>query len=117
MKIGGWVAYEMREPLSSEKMWVKKLELDGNVVRGKEIYEATPVYETRYGGQYGNEPYQALVRYDHGKIVYNGRAEALGDVLKNYYPVIMAKAWTYLDTDEILNLKGKAKEIRELKRY
>ena len=32
-----------------------------------------------------------------------------------HYPIIMEKAWTYLDTDEILNLKGKTKEIRELK--
>lgn len=117
MKIGGWVAYEMREPLSSEKMWVKKLEMEGSVVRGIEIYEAVPVYETRYGGQYNNIPYQHLARYDQGKMVYNGRAEAVADALKDYYPVIMEKAWTYLDTDEILNLKGKTKEIRELKRY
>ncbi|MDP2683298.1 MAG: hypothetical protein Q8P28_10985 [Deltaproteobacteria bacterium] len=116
MKIGGWVAYEMREPLSGEKMWVKKLEMEGSVVRGMEIYEAIPVYETRYGGQYNNIPYQHLVRYDQGKM-YTGRADAVADALKDYYPVIMEKAWTYLDTDEILNLKGKTKEIRELKRY
>lgn len=118
MKIGGWVAYEMREPLSGEKMWVKKLEMEERrAVKGLEIYEAIPVYETRYGGQYNNIPYEALVRYNDGKMLYNGRAEALADALKDYYPLIMEKAWTYLDTDEILNLKGKTKEIRELKRY
>lgn len=117
MKIGGWVAYEMREPLSGEKMWVKKLEMEGSVVRGREIYEAIPIYETRYGGQYNNIPYQYLLRYDQGKMAYNGRIEAVADALKDYYPVIMEKAWTYLDTDEILNLKTKTIEIRELKRY
>ena len=116
MKIGGWVAYEMREPLSGEKMWVKKLEMEGSVVRGTEIYEALPIYETRYGGQYNDIPYQHLVRYDQGKMI-QGRADAIADALKEYYPVIMEKAWTYLDTEEILNLKGKTKEIRELKRY
>ncbi len=117
MKIGGWVAYEMREPLSGEKMWVKKLELEENSVRGIEIYQAVPVYETRYGGQYNNEPYQALVRYDMGKILYNGRGDAIADALKKYYPSIMGKAWTYLDTQEILDLKAKTREIREMKRY
>lgn len=117
MRIGGWVAYEMREPLSGEKMWVKKLELDDNTVRGIEIYQARPVYETRYGGQYNNEPYQALVRYDQGDLIYNGRGDAIADELKKAYPQIMAKAWTYLDTQEILNLKSKTKEIRAMKRY
>lgn len=117
LKIGGWVAYEMREPLSGEKMWVKKLELDGKVVNGLEIYEAKPVYETRYGGQYNDVAYQALVRYDQGQMVYNGRAEAVADALKAYYPVIMGKAWTYINTEELLNLKSKTKEIRQLKRY
>lgn len=117
LKIGGWVAYEMREPLSGEKMWVKKLELEESVVTGAEIYEAKPVYETKYGGQYNNEPYQDLVRYDQGTVVYNGRADAVADALKKYYPIIMGKAWTYIDTDEIINLKEKTKEIRQLKRY
>ena len=117
MKIGGWVAYVMQEPLSGEKMWVKKLELEERVVDGLEAYEALPIYETRYGGQYNNIPYQYLVRYDKGKILYDGRVEAVADALKEFYPIIMEKAWTYIDTDEILNLKEKTKEIRELKRY
>jgi hypothetical protein len=117
MRIGGWVAYEMREPLSGEKMWVKKLNLDESTVRGIEIYQARPVYETRYGGQYNNEPYQALVRYDRGDLIYNGRGYAIADALKTFYPQIMGKAWTYLDAQEILNLKSKTKEIRVMKRY
>jgi hypothetical protein len=33
------------------------------------------------------------------------------------YPIIMQKCWTYIDAEEILSLKDKVKEIRELKRY
>ena len=117
MKIGGWIAYEMREPLSGEKMWVKKLEMEEKVVQGIEIYEALPIYETRYTGQYNDIPYQYLARYDQGKMIYNGRVDAIADALKEHYPIIMEKAWTYLDTEEILNLKEKTKEIRQLKRY
>ena len=106
MKLGGWVAYEMREPLSGQKMWVKKLELEDREVKGVEIYEAAAVRQDQYG---------AVLEWGTGKLVYSGRAEALADALKAYYPVIMEKAWTYLNAEEILDLKEKTKEIRERK--
>ena len=49
LKIGGWVAYEMREPLSGQKMWVKKLELEEKEVNGIEIYEVTTIRQDQYG--------------------------------------------------------------------
>ncbi len=106
MKLGGWVAYEMREPLSGQKMWVKKLELEDREVKGVEIYEAIAVRKDQYG---------AVLEWGDGKLVYSGRAEAVADALKAYYPHIMDKAWTYLNTDEILDMKEKTKEIRERK--
>lgn len=106
MKLGGWVAYEMREPLSGQKMWVKKLELEDREVKGVEIYEAIAVRTDQYG---------AVLQWGEGKLVYSGRAEALADALKAYYPVIMEKAWIYLNAEEILDLKGKTREIRERK--
>jgi hypothetical protein len=106
MKIGGWVAYEMREPLSWQKMWVKKLELEEQNVSVVEIYELVAVRQDQYG---------QVLQWGEGKLEFSGRAEALVDALKAYYPVIMEKAWTYLNTDEILDLKDKTKEIRERK--
>ena len=106
MKLGGWVAYEMREPLSGQKMWVKKLELEEREIKGVEIYEVTVLRRDEYG---------AVLQWGEGKLVYSGRAEALADALKAYYPLIMEKAWTYLNTEEILDLKEKTKEIRERK--
>ncbi len=106
MKLGGWVAYEMREPLSGQKMWVKKLELEELEVKGVEIYEAKAVRADQYGH---------VLEWGEGKLVYSGRAERLADALRAYYPTIMEKAWTYLNTEEILDLKEKTKEIRERK--
>lgn len=106
LKIGGWVAYEMREPLSGQKMWVKKLELEEKEVEGVEIHEVTTIRQDQYG---------VVLEWGEGKLVFSGRAEALADALKAYYPLIMEKAWTYLNTEEILDLKEKTKEIRERK--
>lgn len=106
LKIGGWVAYEMREPLSGQKMWVKKLELEEKEVNGIEIYDVTTIRQDQYG---------QVLEWGEGKLVFSGRAEALADALKAYYPLIMEKAWTYLNTEEILDLKDKTKEIRERK--
>ncbi|MEK6525498.1 MAG: hypothetical protein AABZ22_01355, partial [Nitrospirota bacterium] len=61
------------------------------------------------------DQYGQVLEWGEGKLVFSGRAEALADALKEYYPLIMEKAWTYLNTEEILDLKEKTKEIRERK--
>ena len=108
MKISGWIAYEMREPLSGQKMWVKKLELEDRQVNDVEIYEAVAQRKDQYGN---------VLQWGEGKLKYSGREEALANALRDYYPVIMEKAWTYLNTDEILYLKEQTKELRDRKVY
>jgi len=108
MKISGWIAYEMREPLSGQKMWVKKLELEDRQIKDVEIYEAIALRTDSYG---------QVLQWGEGKLRYSGREEALANALKDYYPVIMEKAWTYLNTEEILDLKEKTREIRDRKVY
>ena len=72
---------------------------------GIEIFEAIPSrYETREG-LFG--PYQAVVEYQGGKILYNGKEDSMADALKEMYSTIMQKFWLYINTDEILNLKAK----------
>jgi len=44
MSVTGWVAFIMQEPLSGEKMWIKKLELDPVQQSGIEAFEAAPQY-------------------------------------------------------------------------
>lgn len=115
MRVGGWVAFEMREPLSNEKIWIKKLELEDIVTNGVEVYQAVPFrYEWREGllGRY-----KAVAEWKTGDALYNGKIDAMADTLKKVYPTIMEKFWTYINTEEILVLKTKTKEIRDLKRY
>lgn len=104
MRIAGWVSYEMREPLSGQKMWVKRLDLDERTVRGVEIYEAVPVRRDQYGN---------VLQWSEGEVKFSGREDALGDALNAYYPEIMQRAWTYLDPNEMIELREKTREIRE----
>ena len=112
MTVGLKVYYYMLEPLSEEKMWIKKLDLG--------------VQDYPYEYAVGEEMYHAgtdecggpIYRYrDTNDILYDQRAKIFSDILKKDYPRVMDTAWNYLNTDEMLNLKMKAREIRERKRY
>jgi hypothetical protein len=112
MNITGWISFIMQEPLSGEKMWIKKLELDPVKVEGVEIYEANAQY--RADGCGG----QALVGYNPtAKKLYIGQTEAMASALKKMYPVILSMFEKYLDSDELVQLKAKGQEIRALKVY
>jgi hypothetical protein len=104
MRIAGWVSYEMREPLSAQKMWVKRLDLEEREIRGVEIYEAIAVRKDQYGN---------VLQWSEGQVKFSGREDALADALAAYYPGIMQRAWTYLDVAEMHDLKEKTREIRD----
>lgn len=108
LKISGWIAFEMREPMSNEKIWIKKLELDEIVERGEIVAEVVSI--TKPGDFFPSG-------YKPGKILADNRPDAMADALKKVYPTVMGKFWTYINTDEMLILKSKTKEIRDLKRY
>ena len=117
MKIGGWVSFAMMEPLSGEKMWVKKLQLDERELTGFDLWGTTPVYTKTYG-LFGEVTGSYVSGYkSSNEIVLDGKVEAVADYLKEMYPVIMGKFWTYLDSEEMLQLKKQTVEIRKLKRY
>lgn len=108
LRISGWVAFEMREPLSGEKIWIKKLDLDEVVEKGEIAAEMVAV--TKPGDVFPTD-------YKPGEILYDNRPDAMADALKKIYPTVMTKFWTYINTEEMLVLKTKTKEIRDLKRY
>ena len=117
MAVGGWVSFVMQEPLSGEKMWVKKLELETTEMEGVEQFNAVPQYQNTYGF-FGEVNGTFVSGYNCGdKLLYNGKKEVLADALKKMYPLIMEKFWIYMDTEEILKLKETTEEIRKLKRY
>ena len=111
MSITGWITFIMQEPLSGEKMWIKKLELEPVEMRGVIATESIPQYSKDECGD------EILSGYRPGNILYDGRPDAMASALKQMYPVIMAQFQKYLDTDEMVQLKEKGKEIRSLKVY
>jgi hypothetical protein len=102
MSVEFWINFEMREPLSAEKMWIKKLDLG----------VLSEYYRTGY-----NTRYDPNVGYVRGKAVFSTKTRAFADILNQTYQTVIRTAWTYLNTDEMLSLNEKVKEIRELKRY
>lgn len=109
VKIDGWVVLEMREPLSSEKIWIKKIEVAEMAETTEIIAEKVPVY--RRSTDF------IPIGYNAGRILYDGRPDAMANMMKKMYPAIMQTCWKYIDAEEVLVLDEKAKEIRSLKRY
>jgi hypothetical protein len=106
ISITGWISFIMQEPLSGEKMWIKKLELDPVTMRGVIATESIPQYvQDGCGGQ-------QISGYSTGGILYDGRPDAIANALKEVYPVVMSQFEKYIDTDELVQLKEKGKEIR-----
>jgi len=106
MKISGWVAFVMLESVSGQKMWIKRLELDETTANGTEIYEGNIRH---LGGK--------QFEYTAGRVLYDGRTDAVANAIKKMYPVIMDKCYTYINTEEILSLKTRSQEIRDVKVY
>jgi len=120
MSVGVKVFYYMLEPLSEEKMWIKKLDLgvqDFNYefAREQEQYvSGTHFVSDGCGGGYNQTTYAWR---DVDTYLYDGRAKIFSDILKDAYPQVMKTANVYFDVNEMLSLKAKSQEIRERKRY
>lgn len=111
MNVTGWVTFIMQEPLSGQKMWIKKLELDAVQKEGVVYWEGVPQYGRGGCGE------TQIIGYQPGNIVYDGRVDALATALKEMYPIVMSQFQKYIDTDEMVDLKEKVQEIRSLKVY
>lgn len=108
MSLEAWLTFEMREPLSAEKMWIKRLDmgiLEQNYQIGRERYF-----------QQSADPW-APGEWKTGKVVFNTKLDTYADILNQIYNKVMQSAWTYIHPEEMLILNEKSKEIRELKRY
>jgi len=99
-----WITLEMREPLSGEKMWVKKIDLGTHTAE----YQKAFAFTYRKGGK-------TMVR--RAKPKFDTREDIIARLFDTLYPNIMETAWNYLNTDEMLMLKKTGGEIRKAKRY
>lgn len=101
LTVSGFIEMIILEPLSGEKMWIKKIDFEPVSVNCKFSYNIK----------------------DKGKITQrievevDTRPEALGAALERIYPAVMETAWRYLHPDEVKRLKQESQEIRERKRY
>ncbi len=117
MVTSGWISFVMQEPLSGEKMWIKKLELDPIESRGVEVYLATPVMHT-VSGAWGATWEAPTGHYTTTTtLLYDGKVDALADALMTVYPTTMQRFWQFLDPEELKHLKAKSQEIRARKVY
>ena len=112
MNVTGWITFNMQEPMTGEKMWIKRLELDPVTEEGVVAFKSIPEYSN--GGGCGGP---MLVAYHSGDVIYDGRADAMASALKQIYPIVLAQFQKFLDTDEMVQLKAKGQEIRKLKVY
>jgi hypothetical protein len=123
----GSVTLVLREPLSSEKIWIKKIPLQGVTKTGQVIARQQTVVV---------QPGQALdltgrnkvsllelmaaapqTENQPGDIIVDGVEEAMADCIQDLYKPIMDSTWDFINGEEIKVLKGKAAEVRKLKRY
>jgi hypothetical protein len=102
-----WIAFEMREPLSAEKMWIKKLDLG--------VFEED--YQVATRSYFHQQDPWAPVQRRSGEVLFNTKADVFAGVLSKIYPKVMQSAWVYLNAEEMHTLDEKGKEIRQLKRY
>jgi hypothetical protein len=116
MTVGLKVYYYLLEPLSEEKMWVKKLDLgsedyDFMVGRSLERYQSGTEFVSDGCGGGDNQPVYGW--RETGDTLFDSRPKIFSDVLKKAYPQLMQTAAKYFDADEMLSLRAKADEIRE----
>lgn len=97
LTVTGFMEMMILEPLSGEKMWMKKIDFEPTSAN----------YEFSY---YRNDKGIPVVQVDT-------RPEALKTALERIYPKIMDTAWKYLHPDEVAFLKKESREVRERKRY
>ena len=116
MKVGGYLTLVMMEPLSREKMWIKKLEIDPVTLRGVEQWEAVPEYTPTYG-LFGEVTGRTVTGWNQGAMVYDDKPEVLADMVSSFYQMVLGKCWTFIDPQEILDLKATAQGIRDKAEY
>lgn len=93
--MGGKINITLKEPSTSEKLWVKSIPLED-----KNIYLKTAKYSTKNG--FENDP-----KY----------LNTMENALDEYYQSSMNLAWKYLEPAELKQLKAQVKAIRGKKTY
>ncbi|MBI5211282.1 MAG: hypothetical protein HY927_15015 [Elusimicrobia bacterium] len=112
MTTSGWMYFVMHEPLSGEKLWVKKLEFEPVQLDGVDVI--IPTFETvQHSPALGISVPSGLS--PDPRMVVPGRADVMATILQKLYPSILQKLEASLDPVELSELKQRAMEIRRHK--
>ncbi len=95
----GFIRFTMVEPMSEQKIWVKKVDIPG----------ATRNIDVDLLGGSGAE---GLNPFWHNK---DNREAALVEILNEVYGIAMEKFWSYLNADEMQLMRKDAMEARKRK--
>lgn len=98
--VGGKIALVLLEPLSSERMWHKVVD----VAAVQAPYVVTYAVTMRDGQQ-------------STRIHQDTRPQALTTALNTIYPAVLQQAWTYFHPEEVLMIMKESEEARARKRY
>jgi hypothetical protein len=105
----GSVSLAFLEPMTREKVWMKRFDLEPyteSYVASAQTSPADPlsaaVNQALFGGAQQNQKTQL---------------EAATLVLNNFYQKAMSKMWDHLDQREIQQLKTETEKLKKLKRY
>jgi hypothetical protein len=88
--VTGFISLVILEPLSGEKIWIKKVDV--------------PATEVDCSGTHSDSDTQFL---DNG----------VGRALEKVYPVVMGQAWKHLSGEELALFKKQSQELRQRKVY
>lgn len=111
--VRGWFVFAMHEPMSGEKMWVKRIELEDFSAPAMECFDADEqMYLHQDSGTMAHAGWTCSNR-----LLRDFKPDVVADAFKKYYPTLLQKLLTYIDIEELKELKKKTAEIRELKRY
>jgi len=117
LSMHGSVSLVMLEPLTREKVWIKRFDLETYTTP----YQ-TNVLEPR------QETYQGAngqTKIDLNNIIFNGikpktedtQASATVTILNHFYQMAMNKMWDHLDPREIDGLKADADKLKKRKQF
>jgi hypothetical protein len=102
------VVLRVYEPLSNEKLWIKRYTHKSNAFP----YEVKYDYATMV-----NKSTKKKVGYQRKGIRWDNREAGYAKAMEELYIDLMQKSWNYFNPDEISVLKTHSDEIRKKKRF
>ena len=106
-RLTGEIVLNILEPMSREKLWMKRLNLQSEPFPFKYTFKWTAIANDK--GE--------TVGYDRSGIEWDNRAQRAAGALTKFFAEIMDTSWKYFSPEELMVLKKHSDEIRERKRF